>query len=61
VVHIANASTDSAKLMQLQTTMLQHELIIFNEINKSLIKQIVFKVLFSVKVKVREFLKNYFK
>jgi len=47
--------------MQLQTTMLQHELIIFNEINKSLIKQILFKVLFSVKVKVREFLKNYFK
>lgn len=59
VVHIANASTDSTKLKQLQTTMLQHELIIFNEINKSKTKQIIFKILFSTKVKVREFLKNY--
>lgn len=59
VVHIANASTENAKLKQLQTTMLQHELIIFNEINKSKTKQIIFKILFSTKVKVREFLKNF--
>jgi GT2 family glycosyltransferase len=61
VVHIANASTDRSKLKQLQTTMLQHELIIFNEINRSKIKQIVFKVLFTTKVKMREFLKNFLK
>lgn len=59
VVHIANASTDRSKLKQLQTTMLQHELIIFNEINRSKIKQLVFKVLFSTKVTMREFFKNY--
>jgi GT2 family glycosyltransferase len=61
VVHIANASTDRSKLKQLQSTMLQHELIIFNEINRSKIKQIVFKVLFTTKVKMREFLKNFLK
>lgn len=61
VVHIANASTDSSKLKQLKTTMLQHELIIFNEINRSKIKQIVFKVLFSIKVNLRELLKNILK